>query len=273
MTEGQLFVLDLAQATSAISDSAQMMATSAMIVVLLLGLATWLFGGKLLRTTITLCGIALGTAVATVVGARYLEGYVLLAAIAGGMIAGGLLAGLFFRAWMGVSTLIVLALVVPLAHLAWTYDSRAFDRMTDASSGAVAETVDQVDDIVESDNAPQQLAKVIRRVVGRTYRYVDSRWERLSPGIRQTITTVAMGAGLLGLIAGLLLPRIAGAFQTSLVGGVLILGATKQLLLAHVESAGRWAVLEPKPHLVAVGLITAIGLVLQWTLSRSKTDK
>ena len=113
---------------------------------------------------------------------------------------------------------------------------------------------------------------------------VDSareRWAALPLGTRRTVIVGAVGGFVIGLLLGLALPNLSAAFQTSLVGACLLTGGGLLLLQRHAglfreaaegEAGGFLPGVDPRALLLAVGLVTLIGLLLQWTLARRRAD-
>ena len=97
-------------------------------------------------------------------------------------------------------------------------------------------------------------------------------WEAL-PGERRRLLLAGSGVGaVLGLVLGLAMPMLMASVQSALIGSVLICVAGRSLLLQQLPSAesmmpGSW-----RGALLTVGLITLLGVLVQWTLRRRKSD-
>ncbi|MCX5661646.1 MAG: hypothetical protein NTW19_18365 [Planctomycetota bacterium] len=98
-------------------------------------------------------------------------------------------------------------------------------------------------------------------------------WGRLSPRFRQVAAGLAGAGAVTGLVVGLLWPAIAAALQSALVGSVIMVLTGGRLLVgvapAYLASWGTSA----KAMLLAVGLITALGVTLQCTIIRRQADR
>ena len=118
-----------------------------------------------------------------------------------------------------------------------------------------------------------------------------ARWSELPVGARRTVIVGAAGGFVVGLLLGLALPNLSAAFQTSLVGACLLTGGSLLLLQRHLglfRGAGGGGEpgsgsglnpgvdpgvgVDPRALLLAVGVVTLIGLLLQWTLARRRAD-
>ncbi|MEM9752991.1 MAG: hypothetical protein AAF916_06350 [Planctomycetota bacterium] len=117
-------------------------------------------------------------------------------------------------------------------------------------------------------------------------------WDGLPTGTRTTVIGGSAIGGVLGLVLGLLLPKLMAALQTALVGALLLFFPAGILVHAYlvgpvsealegtdVETsdagvaglAAYWPS-SPRAMLLALGLITLLGLVLQCTVFRKKAD-
>ena len=98
-------------------------------------------------------------------------------------------------------------------------------------------------------------------------------WEGLDEGLRSLLRMAALAGAAVGLVGGLLLPLHMASLETALVGAVLMLVPGRALAM---ESAGVGAALagylpqSPRGLVVAVGLLTLLGYLLQWSLWRRR---
>ncbi len=107
-------------------------------------------------------------------------------------------------------------------------------------------------------------------------------WDGLGGRQRTTVMGGAVLGGVLGLLLGLILPQFAASVQTALVGSVLMFFTGGALLSKFVSfgggdvegevGAGSWLPTTPRAVLLTVGLITLIGLLLQCTVFKKKSD-
>jgi putative flippase GtrA len=76
-----------------------------------------------------------------------------------------------------------------------------------------------------------------------------------------------------GLVLGLLLPKLSAALQTAIAGALLIY--TGAMGLARWQFGDGTSILPDSARgaLVAIGLITVLGVVIQWTVFQRRADK
>jgi len=81
-----------------------------------------------------------------------------------------------------------------------------------------------------------------------------------------------IGAGI-GFLLGLMAPNYAAAVQSAIVGAVLIVVPGRELVLTHLPDAKSLIPTTAQGILLTTGLITLVGLALQWTLYLRRDDK
>ncbi len=227
-------------------------------VMLVLGLILWLMGRKMARPAVALGGLLAGAASATISGQVLAQGHWLLLLAVVGAISGCLLSLLLFRFWMGVSCALILALAAPLALLAWTGVAPPDDQRLDLSQPRQGERVSFVErakTLYESERAQ-----------------AERWWHDLGDSKRRWVMIVAGGAAVLGLLAGLIAPRTASAMQSALIGSSLLLAGGVGLLRLYGGDLAQKIPTSPRAVVLAAGLITLCGVLVQWTLWRRKTD-
>lgn len=227
----------------------------------------------------------------------------------GGAVAGVLLAALLFRFWMGALTGALLAAVVPLAGMIWQGNApplsavRATQDVTLKALGA-GQSLEEAEDLRQQrgfagpDRAPAtagersykkdlQEAAVVAAVVfdrdkfvqdlqavwGKQVQDVKTWWQEMDAGPRRFLTAAAGVGGVVGVLLGLISPLIAAALQSALVGSALILFSLRTLILGYVPAAegvlpGSW-----RGVLLSLGLITLLGVLIQWTLRSKESDE
>jgi hypothetical protein len=103
---------------------------------------------------------------------------------------------------------------------------------------------------------------------------IDQWWLSLSTPQRGTAVTLAALGALLGILLGLVAPYTSAAIQSALIGGVLV--AIGLARIGQLQPEGPLAGLLPRSPVQMVsflGLITLVGVGLQWTLWRRRADK
>ncbi|MEM6458970.1 MAG: hypothetical protein AAF710_06225 [Planctomycetota bacterium] len=217
----------------------------------------------------------------------------------GGAVAGVLLAWLLFRFWMGATAGALLAAVVPLAALVWQGPG-AGPTLT-----AVQETQDVTLEALGAGESDPAAEAIRRRLAGGTPdeaaaaeepvagdalfdrgRFVDGLasvwarqveevkrwWSELPAGTRRFLVAGAGVGGAVGVVLGLVLPGVAASLQSAMVGSVLLLACGRGLLLAFVPGVGGVLPDSWRGVLLTLGLITLLGVLIQWTLRKRKDD-
>ena len=87
------------------------------------------------------------------------------------------------------------------------------------------------------------------------------------------IAICALAGGVAGLIIGLLFPNLAASFQSALVGALLMVYSGLQLLTVHAPDMAAKVAMTTRLHLILLGLITIVGVAIQWTLFQRKADR
>ncbi len=220
----------------------------------------------------------------------------------GGAIAGALLAVLLYRLWMGLATAVALAMVVPAATLIWTgttpgVDEAQLDAAAEELQDAAVEAGGEVltdPDVAASLTGDLQAdlsSEAVRAAATQhAQRFLDLLgeawanqraslrvwWDGLTAAQRSAVTGGAAIGALVGLILGVALPKVAAAVQTALVGTLLMYFPGTWLLERYVltgEASSGWLPGTPRGVLLTLGLITLLGLLIQCTVLRKKTDK
>jgi ElaB/YqjD/DUF883 family membrane-anchored ribosome-binding protein len=294
-----------------------------MIALVITGLVLWLMGKKIVRITVALTGLLLGSAAAFPLSQQFGAGaHGTLAWVIAGAVAGCLIAWLLFRVWMGLSTAAVFAVLVPGVYLVWVggaaptpsegddageptswvqpaaflqddtepqpRTNRLFDFGDDADDAADTPDTPRnsaVEDAIRSeltdqqrqiiDEAKRTFFEAISTAYDRYRARVDEWWAARSDMARKNLTTSVAIGGLVGLLMGLLMPNLSAAVQTALVGSILLLYGAWGLLVVngHDPAESLPFALTGKTVLLALGLITALGIIVQWTVWRKQTDK
>ena len=223
---------------------------------LLLGTVLWVMGRKMARPGCALTGLVLSGLGVLAVAPSLGGGELTLVWIIGGSVVGCVLAWLLYRVWMGISTGLLLALAVPAASVIW-------------EGPAVEPDQPVFNEVTESMNV---MSKSLEAIIERKAGLLHTWWEQLGPNARHVIVVgAAIGAGV-GLAGGLLVPNAAAAFQSSLVGSLLILAAAKGLVMSYSPQHVGYLPQQLRSSLLLIGLITVGGIIIQWTLWSPKAD-
>ncbi|MCE9590579.1 MAG: hypothetical protein K8S99_08665 [Planctomycetes bacterium] len=244
-------------------------------VMVIVGLVLWLFGRRLTKPLCILLGTAAG-ALAGFVLADQLKisssGIAIYLMCVVGAAVGVLVSWLLFRLWMALTLGILMAVLLgygmpgvmrpwlndggrpPIPHEAASYDGSVGAALTQSNEEAAV--IDQA-------------VVVVRRVT----EAVRNWWAYLSPRGRQ----LAVAAGLIGLFHGLILgiwkPLIAASLQTAFAGALLLVWADWSLVIPRLSADTLDGLRHSWVAPAAVGLITILGVIVQWTIRRRQTDK
>lgn len=275
---------------------------------LVAGLVLWAFGGRLARKGVMLSGFVLGGLASMALAAGITtEGQGLWVIGLGmvGAIAGVLLAWLLFRLWMGLTAGLLLAATVPVAAMIWQgitppltsvaeVQTATLDAMGAGESDPAATQLRdpaKLDEFFpmsrpgvdpapaaqvagESETAAGQAVflEALGAIWQRQVEAVRGWWGALEPGQRGALISGSAIGGALGLVLGLIMPLLAASLQSAVVGSILIFFAGRALLLAYVPASAAALPTTWRGVLVSLGLITLLGVLIQWTVRRRTTD-
>ena len=237
---------------------------------LLLGAALWSLGGRLARPSCALSGLVIGVSGGYTAAQLLLNPDWTMILVVGGALLGGLVAWLLFRVWMAISLAGLLGLVFPLLALAW--DGRTVAEVAGPVQAPVGVDVAALRPSLDLADMKERA-----RAIGRTYvqQLVDlSRtvWGDLSTTDRTTVITGAGASAVVGFLLGLIVPYLAAAVEASIVGASLMLVSAVNLLNGYAPEQAGWLIASPRRWFLILGLITMVGVVLQWTVLRKKAD-
>lgn len=240
----------------------------------LVGLMLWLFGHKLARPACVISGLVLGGLGGLVIGETLAEkGAMLLPLIIGGAIVGALLSALLFRIWMAVTGSVLLAVVALATAIAWAGTPQPTVPLLDDAREIEASlgTIEQA--ITNTVKSPlESFREALHTKLEQGGLELRQWWKDLNSRTQSVLISTAAAAGLTGFFLGLIVPNIAASLQTALVGALLIFSCITELLTVHLVQT-TWLPHTPRSAILTMGLITIVGLLIQWTLFRKKTDK
>lgn len=283
-------------------DAAPLAWTLALVGMLVVGSILWLVGGKLAKAGAVMAGFVIGgvgvmgAALAWTEGGPFIIGFGV-----GGALAGALLALLLFRLWIALTAALLLAAVVPAAVLVWTGQTPTTEPIEDAAAtvtdtsaallqdgstlgdvagavaGVVAENATANPDDAggaasAADTPAHTFVQTLRDAWEAQLEALRTWWAELPGSQKSVVYGGALGGAAVGLLLGLILPNVAAALQTALAGALLIFGAARVLIERYVGDGG-YLPDTPRGIILTLGLITLLGLLIQWTLFRKQTDK
>lgn len=261
------------------------------------GLALVLLGRRLVKPVGAASGAVLGVGAAWVAAGVWpvLQTYWIPLLLAGAL-AGGLLAGALFRFWVAFAAAAFLALVVPLGTLAWQgaplpIETEAATTGDASSDDAEGDSLNERASALVNEEARRRVEEQAQRVgeaagevgaavleslkeLAQEQRAAVEAWwaERGEAGRRNVLVGAGVG-GLLGLLLGVALPYTASSVLSSLAGSLLLVFAGRTLALGlGGEAVSGYVPTETRTLAAAVGLITAVGIIVQWTLRPKKDD-
>lgn len=286
---GQLAGDLLRDAGDAIS-TAPLGAQGVMVLVLIAGLILWFAGGKVVKPALLAVGVALGAAggmillpeLGTTQVASIPSPYV---GLAGGAIAGGAVAAMFFRMAITVSAVGAFAaggllagacflqfaprLIPPEpAPLASPESSVDLDALTSGLDTSLDRAASIKRDLAE--HLDPRTRAMLHTAAGQTRQFVErlarqtrSLWDDLSPREQAVLVGGTLVGGIVGLLVGLVMPRKSAAIVTAMAGAALWLASTTWL--AHAAQVPGRELLHRSP-LAWAGIwlaVSVLGVVVQ----------
>jgi hypothetical protein len=235
-----------------------------------MGLALCVLGRRLVRTLGTFCGIICGAAGAYALTRSVAGEQMLLIWVAVGAFGGLLLGWCLFRVWMGLA----LALVLTLAGLIGTVllqgnlpplAAETRQLVNDLYAQPLPDDAKSVEKLLAADHLARQ-----RKVRDDQLKSLDAWWKLTDAKQRWIMFGAAAAGGLIGLVVGLGTPHFTAILISALCGAVMLVASVGLLNIPAISVLVRGS---PTRFGTAVGLITAAGTLLQWTIFRRKTDR
>ena len=261
------------------------------------GVLLLLVGSKLARPCCALSGLLIGgLCAAAAIDFIEAKRFMIFAVVATAAIT-CVVSWLAFRLWMGLTAALILALLAPLATMAWqgttpqlqaeseTQTETTLTADTDPTDAEPLEAKSILPDLglilpgTEPDQSGEEesqkytdllLKQFDQQVYKPTAELVEQIWQGLSPPTRMTAWVAAAAGAVIGLLLGLILPYGAAGLQSALVGTLLMVFCGLQLLPKDMASRLTFS---PRTTIVVLSLITVHGVGIQWTLFRRKVDK
>lgn len=269
------------------------------------GLVLWAFGGRLATKGVMLSGFVLGGVGAGVLALTLSEGSKVMWVLAigiGGAIAGVLLAWMLFRFWMAGITAVLFAAVVPLTAMIWTGNGPELSGLKNAQDAAETaigfgesdpeaarmmlqehpELAAENPELVEAakqaavDGEPivdrQAFLDQLTAIWKEQVEEIKLWWSEMNAGQRSFLMIGAGVGAAVGFVLGLVLPLLAASLQSAMVGAVLLFTSGRGLLLSYLPGSASVLPDTWRGVLLSIGLITLLGLLIQWTLRKKKAD-
>ena len=193
--------------------------------------------------------------------------------IAGGCLVGVVLAWVLFRIMMGVSFAALLLALLPTVALLVQGQAPHFEAPDPDELLIEVAPPDDADADADDDSDAKwdrRAREIVDRLIGVQVKTTQQWWEQLDRTGQYSVTFCA-GAGLLiGLIIGLIGPYFTASVLLAFIGSVMLYASA---VLADLPQLNTHLPDAPLGQLAVVGLITAVGVSIQWTVLRRKADK
>lgn len=131
---------------------------------------------------------------------------------------------------------------------------------------------DTSDDLLASAPSASSVMAVLRSVVQGPWEKLSAAWQELSDDARKSMLGAALLGGLGGFFLGLIFPRLGAAAGSSLLGTLFMAAGCITILTYYNPSILTRMDNQTSLCLMALGLITLMGIGIQWTLERRRTD-
>ena len=117
-----------------------------------------------------------------------------------------------------------------------------------------------------------RLLEDVRGVYDQQAEEVRLWWTEMPTAQKRVLQIGALvGAGC-GVVLGLAAPLVAAAIQSALIGAVLVFTAARGLIFSFAPGMAGVLPAEWRGVLLTIGLITLLGLLIQWALRRRDAD-
>lgn len=263
---------------------------------LVAGLVVWIFGRRLLRPMLVLCGGVFGAAVGLVAGAMVPHEWSILWPVGIGAVVAMLVAIMAYRFVMALLLALSLGLAAPLgfftyAELTGMYEGQAAseipdnelipEQLRDPLKQIGKQLDEQTKSLLERTAKPKdetaQEQPAWRQRLDDTVKFIaetaSQNWSD-APGAEKLVTVLLAAGGIIGgILIGVLLPTLSASVVTSLAGALIILTSGYWLLIRSGMSVDGFL-----PHSAAASLAwwfgtAVIGLFIQLRLGVKKADK
>lgn len=220
-------------------------------VLAVVGVALWFLGRSLARPLGAVAGLLAGAAAAMLLATDRFGPIAIIVASS----VGCLVSWLLFRLWIGVLTAMLAATLVAGGFLLWP--------------GTAGSTLENSEPLIEElADHTRPTATDIADALTATVR---DRWDHTDSSHRTTALVAMAGGALIGLLGGLAAPYWAASVACAGLGTVM---ASTSIVAWGRMAQWPWPqILAPPLHTAAsLGLITLLGVMLQWIIFRSRSD-
>jgi hypothetical protein len=128
------------------------------------------------------------------------------------------------------------------------------------------------DDLLAAAPSASSVMAVLRSLVQGPWEKLSVVWQELSDDARKSMLGAALLGGLSGFFLGLIFPKLGAAAGSSLLGTLFMAAGCITILTYYNPSILTHLDNQTSLCLMALGLITLMGIGIQWTLERRRTD-
>ena len=121
--------------------------------------------------------------------------------------------------------------------------------------------------------AAQGIVAHVNRARIMAWEQMSSWWSERDSSTQMRILLAGGIGALIGLLFGLIAPYVAAAVESALVGALLMMFACANLVGVYLPDYGGYLPSGTRSFLVFLGLITVVGVLIQWMIFRKKADK
>ena len=244
-----------------------------------IGVLLLILGRTLAKPACSITGLMMGAFVGFTLGQIFGVGGTMTSVIVMGAAAtGSLLATMLFRLWVTLTGTILMALVVPAVALVWQGTTAPPD-LSALDTDQVMESQEEIQAIVDSDNTDEAtsvaggLVQSLQAIYTRQSNEICNWLQARTGKERMFLITGAIVGAVMGLIFGLFRPLLAASVQSALVGSFFICIPGRELLEHFLPSLVSWLPNTPRWMLILMGLITTMGILIQWIMAGDEADK
>lgn len=248
----------------------------------LLGLALWLAGKRLIRPLFALGAAGLFGAIGFFGPASLGVSVSPHIGLATGAVAGAIIGVVLYRLAMAAALGVAMALATPIL-LAVVLGVQAPEARALSQQDMLLEGVPMQGDAPaamparDAHAAPVDVnvdaARKVRAFVKEAYLEAESRWVALSLRDRVILLGVAFSGGAVGFLTGLLIPKTVALLATALLGPVLWAPCAIALGRLHNVRLDAIAPSTAQGWLIVWLGLSAVGVVVQWTARSKRADK
>ena len=230
-----------------------------------LGLVVWSMGRHMARVSCGFAGLALG-GLAAIVWAEPLTQLVaapLWASMIVAAVGACLLAWLLFRVFIALTWAALMAIAVVATLLVWQDPMMPFFHPHMA--------IDVIDDTATGE-PPNVEGRLAHRLIEKTGNFTTWYGE-LPESKRIKLQIGAAISAICGLLMGLLKPLWVASVEAAMIGSVVMWSSVQYSIGSLLPGAPIWLTgLDPRIAWTHLGLLTVLGVVVQWSLSINSTD-